>query len=392
MVETVGKRGASEASQWRYMGSALSGGGDGEHGCLHPIEMLNEATGELVQIRCGSRSEKKCSGCSWLYKKDTAKILRSGLMCDGGAFRYFFLTLTAPSFGKTHLVPKRGERRKCGCGAWHDAEKDIDIRGVPLDCDKYDYEAQALFNYRIGKLWNATLSLLRKDLDGLAYAKVYEWQQRGALHAHVLLRVPASSCTGLVADVAGYIGARAASVTALGGDMRWGERRDCKEIKGGADADSVIGYLKKAVAYVTKDVCEERPSGVSRNKRHIAMLEQSARVMCCDRCIDIQTDAKARIARMHQDEQDGFICYLRWLSLGAGSCGALPHRRWGARSGVMSISRGAKERKGWSAKGITRKYLAGLRKQWFWESSRAVREIAAALEECGGVCVEVAPS
>lgn len=58
-------------------------------------------------MRCGTRSEKKCPGCAWIYKKDTTKILRSGLLNDG-VCRYFFLTLTAPSFGVTHNGP-RGE-------------------------------------------------------------------------------------------------------------------------------------------------------------------------------------------------------------------------------------------------------------------------------------------
>ena len=145
--ENHGESNGRTARKWSFLGASMHVEEAGEHSCLNPLAMRNNETGETVNVRCGTRSEKKCAGCSWLYKKDTAKILRSGLV--GGAYRYFFLTLTAPSFGRTHLVPKRGERRRCRCGVWHDAEKDIDLRGVPLDCDRYDYAGQALFNYQI---------------------------------------------------------------------------------------------------------------------------------------------------------------------------------------------------------------------------------------------------
>lgn len=66
--------------------------------------------------------------------------------------------------------------------------------------------------------------------------------------------------------------------------MHWGSQNDCREIRGGASSD--IGYFKKAASYVTKDVCEERPKGESRNRKHLMMLDMAARAMCCDKCIE----------------------------------------------------------------------------------------------------------
>lgn len=77
-----------------------------------------------------------------------------------------------------------------------------------------------------------------------------------------------------------------ASSATYGGWMHWGSQNDCREIRGGASSDKVIGYLKKAASYVTKDVCEERPKGESRNRKHLMMLDMAARAMCCDKCIE----------------------------------------------------------------------------------------------------------
>lgn len=396
--ENHGESNGRTARKWSFLGASMHVEEAGEHSCLNPLAMRNNETGETVNVRCGTRSEKKCAGCSWLYKKDTAKILRSGLV--DGAYRYFFLTLTAPSFGRTHLVPKRGERRRCRCGVWHDAEKDIDLRGVPLDCDRYDYAGQALFNYQIGKLWNATLSLLRKDYPKLSYAKVYEWQQRGALHAHIILRIPSNEVCGSSESggPAQCIAKRAVSVT-VDDSLHWGTENDCREIKGGKDTNSVIGYLKKAVSYVTKDVCEERSEGRSRNAKHIIMLEYAARCMHCDKCERIREGVKERIAetemnlgKLQSDAEAVPVArhaeeirrYLRIAREGLLQCDGLPHRRWGARAGVMSTSRKTSKHAGWSIEGLTRKKLAETRREWHVKSLELVDQVADRIRESIG--------
>ena len=423
--ENAAKPDGETASKWRFQGEALDAVPNGEHPCSHPLAMLNVETGELVNVRCGTRSEKKCPGCAWVYKKDTAKILRSGLL-DDGACRYFFLTLTAPSFGATHNVPKRGERKRCRCGAWHDADKDMDLRGVPLDCDEYDYSGQAYFNYRIGGLWNTTLTLLRKWFPDLCFAKVYEWQQRGALHVHIILRIPAADFLGK-GDAESLLKKRASSAT-CGGWMHWGSQNDCREIRGGVSSDKVIGYLKKAVSYVTKDVCEERPEGESRNKKHLMMLDEAARMMRCDKCLAkraeliadleqrslsekreaIRTEMRRRIAlggecdaeiplylqvcRFEEERRLSVkVRFYRLLSGGCLECDSLPHRRWGARSGVMSVSRRTRKRMGWSATDLTRKLLAERRHTYFVASMNLVRETAQRIIECAAGSTVMVP-
>ena len=291
-------------------------------------------------------------------EKDTAKILRSGLL-DDGACRYFFLTLTAPSFGATHNVPKRGERKKCRCGAWHDAEKDIDLRGVPLDCDKYDYSGQAYFNYQIGKLWNTTLTLLRKKFPDLCFAKVYEWQQRGALHVHVILRIPAADFLG-DGDAASLLKECASSAT-YGGWMH-GLQNDCREIRGGASSDKVIGYLRRPFR-MSQRMFARNVEGESRNRRHLMMLDVAARAMRCDKCVEKRNEVVSELERRSLLEKrmamekvkfnaqqesllefplsvclDDFedarelsvkVRYYRLFSIGCMECDPLPHRRWG---------------------------------------------------------------
>ncbi len=64
-------------------------------------------------------------------------------------------------------------------------------------------------------------------------------------------------------------------------------------------------------------------------------------------------------------------------------CDSLPHRRWGARAGVMSVSRPTKKRMGWSATGLTRKLLAK-RRIWFAESMTRVQEtVEVLIRVCG---------
>lgn len=66
------------------------------------------------------------------------------------------------------------------------------------------------------------------------------------------------------------------------------------------------------------------------------------------------------------------VRYYRLFSIGCMECDSLPHRRWEARAGVMSVSRPTKKRMGWSATGLTRKLLAEKRRIWFTEAMKRV--------------------
>lgn len=51
--------------------------------------------------------------------------------------------------------------------------------------------------------------------------------------------------------------------------------------------------------------------------------------------------------------------YYRLVFASCLKCDSLPHRRWGASAGVMSVSRPTKKRMGWSVTGLTRKDVGG---------------------------------
>jgi hypothetical protein len=122
-----------------------------------------------------------------------------------------FVTVTAPSFGPVHLGPgKTGTPRPCHpgarrggpvCGRWHPAGDPL--IGTPLDPGGYDYTGQVLFNAHAGALWAcltlharrrlaAVLGFPQRELPGVArlvFAKVAEYQARGVVHLHAIVRL-----------------------------------------------------------------------------------------------------------------------------------------------------------------------------------------------------------
>jgi hypothetical protein len=147
----------------------------------------------------------------------------------------------------------------------------------------YDYQAAAVWNANLGALWRRTITYLPRELAALAglsvaalrsqvrvaYAKVAEFQARGAVHVHAVIRLdgpdgpdtaPAGGATAQrLAEAVARTVARVA-VTVAGPDgreliVRWGEQVDVRPIEhsandGDADRTAVAGYLAK---YATKD-------------------------------------------------------------------------------------------------------------------------------------------
>ncbi len=138
-----------------------------------------------------------------------------------GAHPCVFATLTAPSFGPVHsrrlrgktVLPCRPRRdahaRRCphgydiSCPTRH---VDDDPRlGQPLCFGCYDYEAAVLFNAYSGDLWRRFTTYLPRQLARLAgvtqkelrsvlrirYVKVAEYQARGIVHFHAVIRLDA---------------------------------------------------------------------------------------------------------------------------------------------------------------------------------------------------------
>ena len=131
-----------------------------------------------------------------------------------------FATFTAPPFGPVHArreqrrrpLPCRPRRQACGCP--HGVRLDCRARhapddpclGEPLCPACYDYEAAVLWNALAPELWRRTTIYIRRALARTAgltpaaldrhvrvsYAKVAEYQRRGLIHFHAIIRLDAA--------------------------------------------------------------------------------------------------------------------------------------------------------------------------------------------------------
>lgn len=306
-----------------------------ERGCWSPVKT---ATG--VWVRCGSRIKSKCESCAELYRGDWAAIARSGVF-DGPVedFRFYLLTLTAPSFGGVHRVPRDGATvTRCRCGVTHTAA-DVGLRGVPLDAAGYDYAGQVAWNRDAGVLWDRTRRRMRDRWDSLEYFIVREWQDRGVLHVHAIIRIARyeAPAPDLLRDAA----RTATAVSRVDGVIvEWGEQAKCNAFRADGDGAKTIWYLSKALNYVLKDVASDAGDVPVAVWRHQVALGDAARRMPC---------------AVGCEPQD---------------CSSLVHKRYGSRSQVVSASRRTPHRAGWSFSGLTRTVQRQLRREW-WESRLA---------------------
>jgi hypothetical protein len=298
--------------------------------CAHPVrlrgrvEHADPQTGEVRTVyatdrepnatllkACGNRRVSVCPSCSATYQADQFHLLAAGLKGGKGApetvaqHPRLFVTFTAPSFGQVHsrkaqgllVYPchpyRQGQRcphgRRAGCWQRHDAD---DPRlGEPLCARCYQAGAQVLWNALAGRLWSRTTIYVYRALAQLAglteeelralvrvsFAKVAEYQRRGAVHFHAIIRLDAATdgggpaCVtpppvGLTADLLERAVRQAAATVAVPCPMvdqdqgptlvaRWGEQLDVRHITEVGDddrelsAEQVAGYVAK---YATK--------------------------------------------------------------------------------------------------------------------------------------------
>ncbi|QEU93985.1 replication initiator protein RepSA [Streptomyces kanamyceticus] len=172
---------------------------------LHHYTTEHEPGGRL-RIACGNRRASRCPACAWTYAGDTYHLIRAGLVGDTDKdipttvrdHPRVFATLTAPSFGPVHNRPTHG---RCRCGTPH--TEDAPVIGTALDPAIYDYAGAVLFNNHAGDLWQRFTTRLRRELAAragltrreladavrLSYGKVAEFQKRGAIHFHAVIRL-----------------------------------------------------------------------------------------------------------------------------------------------------------------------------------------------------------
>lgn len=356
--------------------------------CSHPIKLtgssmtVDTATGEVVgqyssddapmgllYRPCGNRREDICPACSRVYARDTFAMIRSGLL--GGKTvpetvadnPLVFATLTAPSFGHVHGIrAKNGHKaggmcrpydraktcphgRSKSCMTAH-TENDPAV-GSPLCWDCYDWTSAVVWQWHAPELWRRFTIALRRALAGylgltdselkrsasVQYAKVGEYQARGLIHFHALVRLDGPTGPGSPAPVDGVTlaelieqaarGVRVEAPPVDGADvprsLAFGSQLDARTVRTGLpdtaaeDArtsdtlvpEQVAGYLAK---YATKstdvDPASPRP--------HLSRITRE-----CRRLADRAATACRLPGYEPEEDDDGCVC---------GTCAESPYR------------------------------------------------------------------
>lgn len=297
-------------------------------------------------IRCGSRFKSRCPSCATIYTNDWGAILRSGVFVENPElYSWTFLTLTAPSWGSTHHIPAPSEAgRRCRCGLIHTSD-DGDLRGLPVDTTTYDYRGAVRWNRDLGRLWDATRSKLRLHYPDYEFAIIREWQLRGSLHTHALLRMPRKDAVD--AAELGHLATSTVTRALDGDEVTWGSQFDSRLIHANQSTGQHVWYLLKALNYSLKAT----GYGLTHNGwDHLARLNRAAREISCGRC-----------------PSDG-------------GCHQKCHSNFGSRSSVVSVSRRTDARPGWSFDGLTRSSLKLNRMLWAQQNAAESRDPGLLLE------------
>ncbi|MEU1293862.1 replication initiator protein RepSA [Streptomyces sp. NPDC005840] len=274
---------------------------------LHHYSTEHEPGGRL-RVACGNRRAARCPSCAWTYAGDTYRLIRAGLAGDEDKeipatvrnHPRVFATLTAPSFGPVHNRPDHG---RCRCGTRH--ASDDSALGTALDPETYDYAGSVLFNNHAGDLWQRFTNRLRREIAAragltqrelkecarLSYGKVAEFQKRGAVHFHAVIRIdgadgpdsaaPSWASTELLSDAiraAADHSYTTVSVPASGDQparmFRWGRQLDVRPVKAFGDGSdlteqAVASYVAK---YATK--AAENTGTLDRRVGELAELDR----------------------------------------------------------------------------------------------------------------------
>ncbi|MBM6402647.1 hypothetical protein JQN72_00100 [Phycicoccus sp. CSK15P-2] len=368
------------------------------HNCARPVRLagtsttVDAATGEVLSTfsstdaplgvlyrPCGNRRAHVCPACSRTYARDTFALIRSGVA--GGKTvpatvadnPLLFATFTAPSFGLVHghrsgrpcRPRRRDDRTRCPhgrprwCTQVH--ERGDSRSGAPLCADCYDTASAVIWQWHAPELWRRTTIALRRAVAcylgvseatlgehaSIQYAKVAEYQDRGLVHFHALIRLDGPAAAGigapapavldgpvlaaLVRDAARTVALLAEPVDAddIPRVLAWGAQLDVRVVTAGRRLDDpdaaltpgqVAGYLAK---YATKDVSGLHGEG--QHRRHIAAL----RAACAD--------LAGRAARHHPEDHD-YQRMTQWVHM----LGFRGH--FGTKSRRYSVTLGALRR------------------------------------------------
>jgi hypothetical protein len=254
----------------------------------------------MVYKACGTRRASVCPSCAETYRHDAYHLLRAGLAGSESAgvpesfaeHPLIFLTLTAPGFGLVHGrrhragkdLPCRARRDRPICPhgrpSWctHRHRPGDPAIGKPLCPDCYGYAEHVIWNHHASELWRRTSMSMRRRVTAIgkahgvklriSFGKVAEFQARGVVHFHALIRidaihtirdgdeiieelVPPPACLD-VADLAAQI-ANACLTTSLltaehpdspdgrGWLIAWGAQVDARPVRDGRTLATVPG-------------------------------------------------------------------------------------------------------------------------------------------------------
>jgi hypothetical protein len=294
---------------------------------------------------CGTRRESRCPSCAATYRADAYQLLAAGLRGGKGVpetvaeHPRLFVTFTAPSFGRVHtrkaqgrlVLPCHPYRQGARCphgtraGCWHRHDEDDPRLGEPLCPGCYDAEAQVLWNALAPELWRRTTIALSRALARLvgldeaelrrlarvSYAKVAEFQRRGAIHFHAVIRLDAATdcrCPACLAPppkpftaelLEDALNEAVPAVTVPCPPLddgperyaRWGEQLDTHNITkdrsdqaGDLSAEQVAGYIAKYATKATESfgagldrrVAADDLDRLDRLPAHVAELVRAA--------------------------------------------------------------------------------------------------------------------
>ena len=239
----------------------------------------------VVLKACGSRSELQCPSCATLYRGDARHLVRAGL--EGGKgidesvaeHPAVFITLTAPGFGAVHHHASTGPcqagstRSLCShghpmqCRVRHD--RGDGAVGTPLCPSCYDYVGAVLHNAFSAELWRRTTIYLGRQLAmslgisrsqcakviRLEHCKVAEFQRRGLVHFHAVVRADGPDGSAPPIDVGLLAEACLASIRSVEiahalGTIRWGSEVDIQPLFRDERSRRVASYVAK---YATKE-------------------------------------------------------------------------------------------------------------------------------------------
>jgi len=291
------------------------------------FDTAGEPDGLLLKA-CGTRRAARCPPCAEVYRADAYQLVKAGVVGGKGVpvtiagHPRLFVTFTAPSFGPVHSSRvRRGRVQVCRparpeARCPHGRPRRCPDRhiggdpalGTPLCPDCYDYPRAVLWNALAPQLWRRTTIYLRRTLARqaglfaaeagrqvrIAYVKVAEYQKRGTIHLHVIIRLdgpdphtppPAWASVELLAAALRQTAAQVTLPSPLGGPpIRWGQQLDLRPIHpctGEWSERQVAGYLAKYATKATEGLgaALDQPITGPAQLERLALPEHVARLV-----------------------------------------------------------------------------------------------------------------